>query len=190
MNQLQQNIKEQIKNQVKQEIQTILETELKPKKPSGHVAAGKKWDTTEKGRAWKTQTLKAKDKLRRIIRERTGLNAFANQRMTFKYAAAIRDGRQSEANKIIEEVINNAIKKSKSSPVLNTSRKNRNNYNQKNKLPTEIKNTDSVKNTHRVISKPTSPFPPAPTPPKLIPDIQTESDFPDLTEPFSYEDNM
>lgn len=186
MNQIQQNIKEQIKNQVKKEIQSILETELKSAKTSGHVAAGKKWDTTEKGRAWKSQTLKAKDILRRTIKERTGINAFANQRMTFKYAAAIRDGKQSEANKIIEDVVNNAIKKSGSKSTINLSRKNKNrNYNKQN----AIKNTDSVKINAEPTIVQTNPSHVSPPMKQQIPEIPIDSDFPDLTEPFSYGDD-
>jgi hypothetical protein len=78
------------------------------KKPSGHVAAGKKWDTSEKGRIWKEQTIRAKHELRDIIKQRTGLDTFANQRMTLKYAGFIRDGKKADAKRIIEQVIESA----------------------------------------------------------------------------------
>ncbi len=77
-------------------------------KPSGHVAAGKKWDTSEKGRTWKEQTIRAKHELRDIIKQRTGLDTFANQRMTLKYAGFIRDGKKADAKRIIEQVIESA----------------------------------------------------------------------------------
>ena len=78
------------------------------KKPSGHVAAGKKWDTSEKGRIWKEQTIRAKHELRDIIKQRTGLDTFANQRMTLKYAGFIRDGKKAAAKRIIEQVVESA----------------------------------------------------------------------------------
>ena len=83
------------------------------KKPSGHVAAGKKWDTSEKGRIWKQETIKAKYALRNSIKQRTGIDTFANQRMSLKYAGFIRDGKRAQANRIIEEVVATARKKNK-----------------------------------------------------------------------------
>lgn len=83
------------------------------KGPSGHVAAGRKWETSEKGRIWKAQTVKAKHDLHEIIKRRTGFDVFANQRMTLKYAGLIRDGKSAEAKRIVEKVIANAMQVAK-----------------------------------------------------------------------------
>jgi hypothetical protein len=95
------------------EIEQLNTSPNRLKKPSGHVAAGKKWDTSEKGRIWKAQTIKAKHALHDIIKKRTGLDVFANQRMTLKYAGLLRDGKTTEAKRIIEKVIANAKNQSK-----------------------------------------------------------------------------
>jgi hypothetical protein len=76
--------------------------------PSGHVAAGRKWETSEKGRIWKAQTVKAKEELHAILKKRTGLDVYANQRMTLKYAGLMRDGKTAEAKRIVEKVVANA----------------------------------------------------------------------------------
>ena len=83
-------------------------TKTRKKGPSGHVAAGRKWEMSEKGRIWKAQTVKAKEELRTIIRKRTGLDVYANQRMALKYAGFMRDGKTAEAKRIVEKVVANA----------------------------------------------------------------------------------
>jgi hypothetical protein len=89
-------------------------TNIKPdKKESGHAEAGRKWDKSEKGRIWKAQTVKAKQILHDILKRRTGLDVFANQRMTLKYAGLIRDGKTAEAKRIVEQVVANAKRQDK-----------------------------------------------------------------------------
>jgi hypothetical protein len=89
-----------------QEIQSL----KKAKRPSGHVAAGRKWDTSERGRVWKQQTIKAKHALRDIIKRRTGIDTFANQRMALKYAGFLRDGKTADAKRIVDQVVATAKK--------------------------------------------------------------------------------
>jgi hypothetical protein len=89
-------------------------TNMKPdKRESGHAEAGRKWDKSEKGRIWKAQTVKAKQVLHDILKRRTGLDIFANQRMTLKYAGLIRDGKTAEAKRIVEQVVANAKRQDK-----------------------------------------------------------------------------
>lgn len=89
-------------------------TNMRPdKKESGHAEAGRKWDKSEKGRIWKAQTVKAKQVLHDILKRRTGLDVFANQRMTLKYAGLIRDGKTAEAKRIVEQVVANAKRQDK-----------------------------------------------------------------------------
>jgi hypothetical protein len=138
------------------------------KGPSGHVAAGRKWDTSEKGRIWKAQTVKAKYELRDIIKKRTGMNVFANQRMTLKYAGFMRDGKTAEAKRIIDKVVANAkhaVKKevnSRSKP--NTQRKLQQKASKENSAENVATHAENPAKFHFQPIQPIQPISPHPQP--------------------------
>lgn len=134
------------------------------KGPSGHVAAGRKWETSEKGRIWKAQTVKAKHDLHEIIKRRTGLDVFANQRMTLKYAGLIRDGKSAEAKRIVEKVIANARQVAKKESAKN---------------PKRVQTRPQTRQPKENAASPASPSSPATQPiPATQPKIQPIGAFP------------
>lgn len=186
------DMKREIKEELRAEFAGLRSTR---KNSAGHKKAGESWERSPKGSKWKAELEAAKEELKRIIAERTGQDAYANQRLVTKYASAKRRGNMQEAAQIVEEVVENARGGEQGASVLtvnsNMTRRN------KNRSGNTITNTNKNmnKNMNRLMNTafpvlPQKPATPVAAPPAAVPKIQPVNEF-NLTEPFTYgEDPM
>lgn len=178
-------LKEEIKEELRAEFQGRNMT--RKNNSSGHKKAGESWERSPKGSKWKAELEAAKEELKRIIGERTGQDAYANQQLVTKYASAKRKGNQEEMARIVEEVVANARG---DAPVVvagpTNTRRNRNN---------RRANTATNTNMNRLMNdkfsalpqKPITPLPAPPSGPVPKP-VEEPNEF-NLTEPFTYGDD-
>jgi hypothetical protein len=185
LNQRLADLERKIKDDLRAEFSGLRSTR---KNSAGHKKAGESWERSPKGSKWKAELEAAKEELKRIIGERTGKDEYANQQLVTKYASAKRKGDQEEMSRIAEDVIANArgdtIVKSVAQ---NTTRRNRNNRN--NKAPNANMNRLMNSTFAALPQKPVTPVPVAPVavaPPAAAPQaIKDPNEF-NLTEPFTY----
>jgi hypothetical protein len=189
-------LKEEIKEELRAEFQGRNMT--RKNNSSGHKKAGESWERSPKGSKWKAELEAAKEELKRIIGERTGQDAYANQQLVTKYASAKRKGNAEEMSRIVEEVVANI---SGETPVVtaapNTTRRNRNNNrNMKANINTTTNiNTNMNTNMNRLMNAKYTPLPqkpvtplPAAAPGPVPKPIEEPNEF-NLTEPFTYGDD-
>ena len=182
-------LKEEIKEELRAEFQGRNMT--RKNNSSGHKKAGESWERSPKGSKWKAELEAAKEELKRIIGERTGQDAYANQQLVTKYASAKRKGNQEEMSRIVEEVVANARG---DAPVVtagpNNTRRNRN-----NRRANTATNTSTNTNMNRLMNAKYTPLPqkpvtplPAPAPGPVPKPVEEPNEF-NLTEPFTYGDD-
>ena len=179
-------LKEEIKEELRAEFQGRNMT--RKNNSSGHKKAGESWERSPKGSKWKAELEAAKEELKRIIGERTGQDAYANQQLVTKYASAKRKGNQEEMTRIVEEVVANARG---DAPVVtagpNTTRRNRKaNTNANANTNTNMNRLMNAKYTP-LPQKPVTPLPAPPSGPVPKP-VEEPNEF-NLTEPFTYGDD-
>lgn len=184
-------LKEEIKEELRAEFRGLNSTR---KNSSGHKKAGESWERSPKGSKWKAELEASKEELRRIIGERTGQDAYANQQLVTKYASAKRKGNQEEMSRIVEEVVANArgdVPVVAAAP--NNTRRNRNNRRANTAAPPNV-NTNS--NMNRLMNakftalpqKPVTPSPVVAAPGPVPKPVEEPNEF-NLTEPFTYGDD-
>jgi hypothetical protein len=182
-------LKEEIKEELRAEFQG---RNMTRKNNSGHKKAGESWERSPKGSKWKAELEAAKEELKRIIGERTGQDAYANQQLVTKYASAKRKGNQEEMSRIVEEVVANARG---DAPVVmagpNNTRRNR----KANTATNTATNTNTSTNMNRLMNAKYTPLPqkpvtplPAPPPGPVPKPVEEPNEF-NLTEPFTYGDD-
>jgi hypothetical protein len=183
-------LKEEIKEELRAEFQGRNMT--RKNNSSGHKKAGESWERSPKGSKWKAELEAAKEELKRIIGERTGQDAYANQQFVTKYASAKRKGNAEEMSRIVEEVVANARGDvplpTTAAPIM--TRRNRNN--RKANMNTNI-NTNMNTNMNKLMNAKYAPLPqkpvtPLPAPPAPVPKPVEEPNEFNLTEPFTYGD--
>lgn len=185
-------LKEEIKEELRAEFQGRNMT--RKNNSSGHKKAGESWERSPKGSKWKAELEAAKEELKRIIGERTGQDAYANQQLVTKYASAKRKGNAEEMSRIVEEVVANVSGETPVPVAPIMTRRNRNN--RKATTNTNI-NTNTATNTNmnRLMNtkftalpqKPVTPLP-APPPGPVPKPVEEPNEF-NLTEPFTYGDD-
>ena len=189
-------LKEEIKEELRAEFQGRNMT--RKNNSSGHKKAGESWERSPKGSKWKAELEASKEELKRIIGERTGQDAYANQQLVTKYASAKRKGNAEEMSRIVEEVVANA-RGDVALPTIaapNSTRRNRN-----NRRANTFTNTSPNTNMNRLMNTkftalPQKPVTPLPVPPPahvaapkpVLNPVEEQNEF-NLTEPFTYGDD-
>jgi hypothetical protein len=179
------DLKREIKEELRAEFRGLNFT--RKNNSSGHKKAGESWERSPKGSKWKAELEAAKEELKRIIGERTGQDAYANQQLVTKYASAKRKGNTEEMSRIVEEVVANARGETPVAAPINTTRRNRNNN--RNIKPNMGTNMNRLMNTkfNALPQKPVTPSPVAVAPRPVPKPVEEVNEF-NLTEPFTYND--
>jgi hypothetical protein len=179
-------LKEEIKEELRAEFQGRNMT--RKNNSSGHKKAGESWERSPKGSKWKAELEAAKEELKRIIGERTGQDAYANQQLVTKYASAKRKGNAEEMSRIVEEVVANISGETPVPVAPIMTRRNRN-TNRNMRI-----NTNTNTNMNKLMNAKYAPLPqkpvtPLPAPPAPVPKPVEEPNEFNLTEPFTYGDD-